>query len=275
MVKNIAEEKLGVFIWFGYRIPIVERVRLIREAGFETVLHWWDDSFIDVEGISKEEQARIIRNAGLIIENAHLQCDHINDLWMDSLDGQTVFNRYLSDMDSLAKAEIPVAVMHITSGMNPPPVSAIGMQRMQALVERAQKVNVRIAIENTRNTHILMNVLDAIRSPALGFCYDSGHDYVWSKTPCEVLVRYKERLLAVHLHDNRGVTDDHLPVGDGVVDWSAVLAEISKSAYNGSLTLESDSAEIPLSRTPSEHLRMHFEAAKSCFSANASAKKHP
>ena len=33
------DRKLGVFLWYGYRIPVPERIRQIREAGFETVLH--------------------------------------------------------------------------------------------------------------------------------------------------------------------------------------------------------------------------------------------
>ncbi len=62
------DRKLGVFLWYGYRIPVPERIRQIREAGFETVLHWWDDSFREEEGLSKEEQACLIRSGGLTIE---------------------------------------------------------------------------------------------------------------------------------------------------------------------------------------------------------------
>jgi len=135
MTENTMKRKLGIFIWFGYRLPVQERIHLIREVALETVLHWWDDSFIDVDGLSKEEQADAIRNAGLGIENAHLQDKYINDLRMDSVDGQAAFDKYLSDIDGLAQSEIPVAVMHVTSGPTPPPLSAIGMKRMQSIVE--------------------------------------------------------------------------------------------------------------------------------------------
>jgi Sugar phosphate isomerases/epimerases len=269
MTENTMKRKLGIFIWFGYRLPVQERIHLIREVGFETVLHWWDDSFIDVDGLSKEEQADAIRNAGLGIENAHLQDKYINDLWMDSVDGQAAFDKYLSDIDALAQSEIPVAVMHVTSGPTPPPLSAIGMKRMQAIIERAQDVNVKIALENVRNPHILKDIFDSMNSPALGFCYDSGHDYIWSQSPHEILKRYREKLFAVHLHDNKGLADDHLPAGKGIVNWETVLAEISKSSYKGSLTLESNSAKIPESRTPYEHLKIHFEAAKAYFLMNS------
>lgn len=261
-MKTNKMRKLGIFMWFGYRIPIPDRVRLIHEAGFETVLHWWDDSFMETEGFSKEEQVGLIRKEGLLIENAHLNPNQVNDLWLDTLNGQSSFDRYLSDIDGLAEYEIPVAVFHPISGSEPPPVSAVGMERIHALVERAEKRGVRIAMENMRTNHALIKILDTIGSPMLGFCYDSGHDYVWSHTPYELLDRYKDRLFAVHLHDNLGQNDDHLAPGEGKINWDIVREGIEHSAYKGSYTLESDSAELPPSRTPQEHLRMHYEGAQ-------------
>lgn len=261
--ESTGMRKLGTFIWFGYRIPIQERAHLIHEIGFETVLHWWDDSFIEIEGFSKEEQADIIRKEGLVIENAHLQTEQVNDMWLDTINGQAAFDRYSSDIDGLADNEIPVAVYHPSSGTNPPPLSNIGMNRIRALVEKAEKRGVRIAMENVRNTNMLVEILDKIDSPVLGFCYDCGHDFIWSNTPYELLGWYQHRLFAVHLHDNLGQNDDHLAPGAGVIDWDIVRSGIEQSAYQGSYTLESDSAEIPSSRTPREHLKIHFDGAKS------------
>ncbi len=120
--------ELGTFIWFGYRIPIQERVRLIHKSGFKTMLHWWDNSLIEIEGFSREKQAEIIRKEGLTIENAHLQPNQVNDLWFDTLNGQAALDGYRSDIDGLAEIEIPVAVMHTTNGLKPPPVSAVGLE---------------------------------------------------------------------------------------------------------------------------------------------------
>jgi sugar phosphate isomerase/epimerase len=259
------KKSFGVFIWFGYRIPIPERIRLIKDTGFTAVLHWWDDSFFGIEGFTKEEQANIIRKEGLYIENAHLQFDEVNNLWMDTLHGQSVFENYLSDIEGLAKHEIPVAVLHPSSGINPPPISDIGMHRMRTLSERAEKHGVRIAVENVRNTHVLTYILDSIDSPALGLCYDSGHDFIWSPAPYELLKKYRDRIFAVHLHDNMGQNDDHLAPGMGRINWDVVRAGIENSVYCGAYTLESDSAKIPTSRTPQEHLAMHLENAIRVF----------
>lgn len=253
--------KLGTFIWFGYRIPGKERVRFIREAGFKTVLHWWDDSFIDVEGVTKEEQAEMIRKEGLFIENAHLSYTHVNDLWLDTINGADILAGYLSDIESMGRYEIPIAVMHTTTGRNPPTVSSVGIDRFKRIAEKGQSCGVGIAVENVRFPEITEKVLTAADS--LGFCYDSGHDFIWSKTPYELLKKYGSRLWAVHLHDNMGVKDDHLPPGEGRLNWDIIRTGIEKSSYKGSLTLESDTAEIPACRTAEEHLKKHYDGAVS------------
>ena len=103
------------------------------------MLHWWDDSFLEEEGYTKEEQTELIRREGLTIENAHLRFDHINDLWYDTLAGQSVLEGYLSDIDGLAAQEIPVAVLHPTRGFEAPPLSFVGMSRIHRLVEHSEK----------------------------------------------------------------------------------------------------------------------------------------
>jgi len=264
-MQKLTNKKLGIFTWFGHRIPIPERANLIQEAGFKTVLIWWDDSFLELEKLTKEEQANIYRKSGLDIENAHLQFSTVNHLWFDTQDGQAVFENYLSDIDGLAEHGVSTAVLHLSSGADAPPVSDIGMHRIRKLTERAEKHDMRIALENVRDTHILSHVLDSVESPALGLCYDSGHDYVWSKAPHELLGKYRNRLFAVHLHDNMGVNDDHLAPGEGKVDWGAVLAGVGDSVYSGSYTLEVDGAGVSAAETPREYLLSCYESAVRVF----------
>ena len=41
-----------------------------------------------------------------------------------------------------------------------------------------------------------------------------------------------------HIHDNHGATDEHLPIGQGVIPWSEVCQGFANIRYNGELSLE-------------------------------------
>jgi len=45
-------------------------------------------------------------------------------------------------------------------------------------------------------------------------------------------------LITTHLQDNRGVRDDHMPPGDGAIDWGAVAAALCEVGYVGCVLLE-------------------------------------
>ena len=42
-----------------------------------------------------------------------------------------------------------------------------------------------------------------------------------------------EHLIATHVHDNRGRTDDHLVPFEGTIDWPAALTAVQKVGYDG------------------------------------------
>jgi len=37
---------ITIYDWFGYELPIKERYRLIKEAGFDGVLLWWSNGLL-------------------------------------------------------------------------------------------------------------------------------------------------------------------------------------------------------------------------------------
>lgn len=88
----------AIFTWFGYLINIDERLKLIKNAGFDSVILWWTDEFHSIEG-AKEKQPELAHKNGLKVENVHLPFTNINTLWEDSLDGDT----YASSLMQLIK----------------------------------------------------------------------------------------------------------------------------------------------------------------------------
>lgn len=87
------------------------------------------------------------------------------------------------------------------------------------------------------NADLLARLLAAYDPAFLGFCYDSGH----ARLGYDRLAAYTplfDRLAVLHLHDNDGIGDLHLPVGDGVVDWAHAAALVAASPYAKPISFE-------------------------------------
>ncbi|MFC6919442.1 sugar phosphate isomerase/epimerase family protein [Meiothermus taiwanensis] len=82
----------------------------------------------------------------------------------------------------------------------------------------------------------LRNLLES--HPQYGFCLDVGHALIQRGPtgPQEYHHLLGHRLLHLHLHDNRGVQDEHLPCGEGAVDWAWVRKLLEN--FDGTAALE-------------------------------------
>ncbi|MGL4344983.1 MAG: sugar phosphate isomerase/epimerase family protein [Cellulosilyticaceae bacterium] len=73
----------------------------------------------------------------------------------------------------------------------------------------------------------------------LGFCIDTGHaNMVWQDDMTAIIEKYKDRLYAMHLHDNDQKGDGHHLPGNGTIKWPAVMASLAKTAYEEPLVFE-------------------------------------
>jgi sugar phosphate isomerase/epimerase len=98
----------------------------------------------------------------------------------------------------------------------------------------------------------LKPILDGV--PGIGFHLDIAHANLRLGRGVEnrtrsLLDAFGDRLVHVHISDNRGGTDDlHLPLGAGTIDWKGHLRMLKALGYDGTITLEVFSRER-------EHLR--------------------
>jgi sugar phosphate isomerase/epimerase len=109
------------------------------------------------------------------------------------------------------------------------------------LVQEAEKIGVTLALENIfdQEPKILKKLLDAINSPRCGFCFDTGHWLIFSKRDWHEWIAVLEgRLVEVHLHDNNGKKDQHLPPGDGKFDFSGFFRLLRERRLSPIYTLE-------------------------------------
>lgn len=224
--------KLGIFSWFSYDLPIEERLRLIKGAGFDAASLWWGDE-------NRHLQPDMARKIGLQIDNIHTPFTNPNDLWLDTPAGDDYLNMIVACVEDCALHGIPVAVVHITGFRDVTDITQTGLDRIKRLVDFAENKDVRLAFENLMYLQHLDTVFEEIKSDHLGFCYDSGHEHC-SRQVTDCLSKYGDRLFAVHLDDNFGDHDTHLLPYDGTVNWNLIKEKLAKSKALNYLTLEVD-----------------------------------
>jgi sugar phosphate isomerase/epimerase len=123
---------------------------------------------------------------------------------------------------------------------------ALAKEFFPPLLEQAATFGCRLAIENIYEEapDTLVQLVDGIDSEWFGHCFDAGHWHLFGKrSMTEWLEAISPRLFHLHLHDNHGRADEHLPVGDGTIDFTPLKLHLRKMSPLPSMTLEAHSEE--------------------------------
>lgn len=116
---------------------------------------------------------------------------------------------------------------------------------LEHLVLHARHAGVTICVENTHSEmgspDYLRAFVDETRLTGLRFNFDIGHAHLAEFPQEERLEKsfspLKELVSSVHLHDNHGEKDEHLPPYDGSIHWPDAIKLLKSAAQNGGLPL--------------------------------------
>lgn len=117
------------------------------------------------------------------------------------------------------------------------------------LLEQAAQAGCRMVLENVfeARTETLVTLLDSLDSPLLGHCFDIGHWHLFAEVSlAEWFAALGPRLSHLHLHDNFGKYDEHLPVGEGRIDFASLFSLVSTLPQQPTMALEAHSQEALL-----------------------------
>lgn len=137
------------------------------------------------------------------------------------------------------------------------------------LCEEAARCNVSIVLEHVpRGGRNQLETILAIMQeiPRLRFHLDSGHAKLERDTDRwgEYLKHLGDRLLHVHLSDNDGTSDQHLPLGASprsLTRWPAHIKKLKATGYDGTITLEVFAPEREYLLVSRDLLRRWWDAA--------------
>lgn len=127
------------------------------------------------------------------------------------------------------------------------------------LIPAAQKYGVTICLENMFVSNrgkiyaaICQDPAEACRyidtlnamadSKCFGFCLDVGHSLLVGRDVYQVVVELGNRIEALHLHDNNGISDQHIAPYMGILDWDRLCKGLREIGYNGVLSFETCNA---------------------------------
>ena len=135
---------------------------------------------------------------------------------------------------------------------------------LEHLILHAKHLGVTVCVENTTSEMgdpaYLREFVDETRLTGLRFNFDIGHAHL-SDGPAEERIEksfapLRELVAGMHLHDNRGEKDEHLPPYEGTIDWSTAIKTL-KTAPDGNvpLLLELKEKSGPEAPSPAEQLK--------------------
>jgi sugar phosphate isomerase/epimerase len=223
--------------------PFLQR---IAETGFSHV-HWchhWDDMYVyappeidEISGWFKTYNLRLLNlhstDGGITHWNSPVEEQRhaglalvINRIEMTAALGADV-----TILHFLRKTDLDLIAM---------PYLDLMCRSLDALEPLARRLGVRLAIENGwDDTFEEMNILFSHYAPDfLGLCYDSGHGNLGKRQGLDHLEYLKDRLIAVHLHDNDGSDDQHRVPLQGNIDWQRLARILASSNYTKTINLE-------------------------------------
>ncbi len=120
------------------------------------------------------------------------------------------------------------------------------IQLMESVLETAEKNHVLLLIENsgTKETKLFHQASDFssfVHFFPLNYVHgliDVGHAMIQGFDLIEMANVLGERLVHLHLHDNCGAKDEHLPLGRGVIKIRALLEALKNRQWRGTGIIE-------------------------------------
>ncbi len=127
---------------------------------------------------------------------------------------------------------------------------------LRAAVGLAEELDMLLVIENMNAVHPdseivylgvtieeLEKVFKAVQSPYLGLALDLAHANLLPGRIDPWIEAFPEKIFHLHISDNDGVLDRHLPVGDGIINFRDVFQKLDGIGFKGTGTLEVSSNE--------------------------------
>ena len=153
--------------------------------------------------------------------------------------GIDIFNEYLYFFKQTGCKKVTIHANWPGAMFNDEDGVKFQIESLNKIVEYADSIKMTVMYEPV-NSHYdtaanVKKILSEVKN--LAFHADIGHFNLNGNKPIEYLSEFKNQIEHIHLHDNNGWSDLHLPIGTGSIGWEKVI-DFLKTFYDGTITLE-------------------------------------
>ncbi len=241
---------LGLSTGIGYRHPIQDTLRPIREAGFETIEVSTAPQHLDLAyPAAWPALAARIRDEGLRVHSLHAPFGHDVNITSPDQEGRERAITHLTQAaDALTVLGGRLYVIHpggedqrwVWERERTLQLAASGLCR---IANACHERGLTLVVE-TPLPHLLGGqpddfawILDQLPTQGVEVCIDTSHCSLGGFL-FDAVARFGRRLVHVQASDNRGSSDDHLTPGLGVIDWPRFRSALEAVGYEGLFLLE-------------------------------------
>ena len=107
----------------------------------------------------------------------------------------------------------------------------------------SQRKGLTLLLENIPGSYFcssvfkLLEFIEEIGEPEIKVCLDIGHANLKNGVISGLKI-LKDRVVQLHIHDNDGITDQHLPPGEGKINWDSFRTVLKEIEFSGPLIYE-------------------------------------
>ncbi|MBR6787804.1 MAG: TIM barrel protein [Clostridia bacterium] len=217
-------QALGLYRVKNDQLSISEILHLIKKTGFDFIAA---SSPAQLEDNAPNGFMQTAKRLNLPIDNVHLSGPRTSTIWYPGSEGDQIVERYCREIDISLNAGVRQGVVHVTWGLETPPLNDLGVERLKRIIAHAEKTGFVIGFENSVSLPHYEAVFDHIQSEAVRFTFDSGH---WNEfcRETDIYRRYNELMTITHLNDNDGVHDMHVIPFDGCCDFKLLAPHLKR-----------------------------------------------
>lgn len=212
-------------------------VQWARQNGFEGVELWADEPFLNIYRTGEETLEVLAKEQKELVYTVHAPLYDINICSVNT----GIMKESVRQIKKVTGWSDYIKVKRIVVHPGKTPsrdyqvikeVEKIFKKAIEEIKKAAFSRSIDLVLENItaddanmgRTPEELKKILDEFD---LGLCLDTGHVNLCWDAP-RTLKKMAKYIRQIHINDNNGVKDEHLPVGEGKIDWEIYKDIIKK-----------------------------------------------